>query len=130
MTISSSRLRRSALAIIGVAATAALLTGCNQLSLEEAQAASHRVVETGSDFWAGESWSYIGPDGREIALTEDCGDFWSGRCWTDPDGLVEFRYSKGKHGISSERMVIDGVEWPMECQSTDFWSGEYVCAAV
>lgn len=129
MNISSSRLRRSALAIIGVAATAALLTGCNQFSLEEAQVAPHRVVETGSDFWTGETWSYIGPNGKEIPLTEDCGDFW-GHCWTDPDGVIEFRYSKSKHGISSERMILDGVEWSMECQSTEFWSSEYVCAAI
>lgn len=73
MNIPSSRLRRSALTIIGAVATAALLTGCNQLTLEEAQAAPHRVVETGHDFWEGESWSYIGPDGRESALTEDFG---------------------------------------------------------
>lgn len=47
-------------------AAAVLLAGCSQLTLEEAQAASHRVVETGHDFWAGESWSYIGTDRRGI----------------------------------------------------------------
>lgn len=117
------------MAALGVAAAGLMLTGCNQLSLEEAQGASHRVVETGSDFWTGESWSYIGPGGQETPLAESCGDFW-GHCWTDPDGIVEFRYSKGKHGISSERMILDGTEWSMECHSTDFWSGKYVCAAI
>lgn len=130
MNIPSSRLRRSALTVIGAVAPAALLTGCNQLTLEEAQAAPHRVVETGHDFWEGESWSYIGPDGRESALTEDCSEPWNGYCWTDLDGLIEFRYNKSKSSVVSARMIFDGSEWPMECHLTDFWNGEYVCAVI
>lgn len=116
--------------IIGAVAIGLMLTGCNQLSLEEIQASDRRIVETGFDFWEGEYWSYVGPNGDELALTEKCGGFLEGKCWTDPDGLVEFRYSKGKSGISSERMIFDGVEWSMECLTTDFWSIEYVCAPV
>ena len=127
----TDRIRRAAAAIISVGAAAILLTGCNQLTVEEIQGSSHRVVETGTDFWEGESWSYIGPDGTERALSENCQtSIWEGRCWTDSEGLVEFRYSKGKSGISSERMIFDGVERPMECQTSSFWSGEYVCAVL
>lgn len=128
-TISTPLRRISAAALI--AAAGILLAGCNQLTLEEVQTAPHRIVETGHDFWEGESWSYIGPSGQEVPLSVSCREgVFEGNCWSSEDGLIEFRYSKGKSGISSERMIFDGVEWPVECHNAEFWEGVYNCAAL
>lgn len=131
MTVFPLPLRRGVLAALAAATTILLLAGCAQLTYEEAQASSHRVVETDRDFWGAEDWSYIGPSGTEVPLTESCREgLFSGYCWRSEDGLIEFRYSKGKSGISSERMILDGVEWPMECHREDIWDSVDVCAAL
>jgi len=117
--------------ILGAAAVVVLgsaaLAGCT-MSLEEVQESPHKVIETDTDFWAGRSWSYVSPDGAEKPLTENCGGFWEGRCLSTSDGSVEFRWSTRKGGvIANERLTIDGTEYPLECVSTDFWDGTYVC---
>lgn len=124
-------LGRRAAAILTLGAAAVLLTGCAQeLVIEEIQGSPERIVQTADDFWEGESWSYVSSDGVERALSVDCSEAFSGHCWTDPDGTVEFRYSKGKSGIGSERLLIDGTELEADCATLDFWSSEYACAPI
>jgi len=124
-------LGRRATAILAVGAAALVLTGCAQeLAIEEIQESPERIIQTGKDFWEGERWSYVNAEGVERALSVDCSEAFSGRCWTDPDGTVEFRYSKGKSGIGSERLIIDGAELEADCSTLDIWSGEYACAPI
>lgn len=117
----------TAVAVAAVAVTA--LAGCT-LSYEEAQASEHRVVETSNEFLQGRTWSYVGPDGVEVPLTEDCRDgFFEQRCYGSEDGSVQFRYSRTKHGVFiSESITMDGVKYDADCVTPPGWDNDYTCA--
>lgn len=122
--------KRIALLLGAMSVATLALTSCASMSLEEIKASSHQVIETGYDFWEGESWSYRGADGVEIPLSEDCAPgFWDGNCAGSEDGVFEFRYSKGKGGvIVSPEITVDGVARDAYCEMTEFWDGTYICA--
>lgn len=124
---------RKIAAIVAVAATVATLAGCSALTYEEAEASQHRVVETDYALFGGRDWSYFGPSGREVPLTEDCSDggLFSQTCRASLDGSVEFRHSTGKNGvIISESITIRGEKHDAECVLSDVIGGSYTCAPI
>lgn len=120
------------LAALAAAALAVItLAGCSTITYEEAQTSEHRIVETSNEPFAARTWSYYGPSGREVPLTENCREnmLFAQRCYGSVDGTIEFRHSKSKHGsIISESITINGQRLDAECVSDGGWGSDYVCA--
>jgi len=131
--MNTTRNRRASVigAIVLAAVVGTTLAGCSaELSREDAEASTHKVIETDRKFWSGESWAYVDGSGKKIPLSKDCQEgFFSELCRSSKNGLIKFQYSSGKYGISSESITVDGVKWEADCtQKPGFSGGDYVCA--
>lgn len=125
---------RNLATIAAVALTAVTLTGCSTLTYEEAQASEHRIVQTGYDMVGGYSWSYYGPSGDEVPLTEDCREqaIFAPFCNGSADGSIQFHFVIAKHGaLVHESIIVNSEQFEADCASPQpVVALTYVCAPV
>lgn len=106
------------------------------MSLEEAKASPHRIVQTDYDFWSTSgsdaySWSYFGPDGKELKLDQSCGGILA-LCSKSTDGTIEFRWSSVKGSLYGDSLRVRGEfnDEPVAigCAFENFLDSTYYCA--